>query len=172
MPCDNLKRGSPLVFSRLILYGPSLQNPAPDGHMCLIHPTRGECKIFRSAIDSPRLSLQKRGICTWGHGLFNADLPFLRSLNPSQIYRKVTSQIPPSALDRVQNYRAREFIRVCLSPDPDERPSAMDLLNHAFLKDKNEEEVRITLDATPSAVEVEFLPFGLCGVSSRLTARI
>lgn len=59
----------------------------------------------------------------------------------SQIYRKVTSQILPSALDRVQNTRAREFIRVCLSPDPDERPSAMDLQNHPFLKDKNEDEV-------------------------------
>lgn len=59
-----------------------------------------------------------------------------------QIYRKVTSQILPSALDRVQNVRARDFIRCCLSPDPDERPSAMDLLNLPFLKDKNEDEVR------------------------------
>lgn len=59
-----------------------------------------------------------------------------------KIYRKVTSQILPSALDRVQNIRAREFIRVCLSPDPDDRPSAMDLLNLPFLRDKNEEEVR------------------------------
>lgn len=56
----------------------------------------------------------------------------------------MTSQILPSALDRVQNIRAREFIRGCLSPDPDERPSAMDLLNLPFLKDKNEEEVRDT----------------------------
>lgn len=60
-----------------------------------------------------------------------------------QIYRKVTSQIPPSALDRVQNVRAREFIRGCLSPDQHQRPSAMDLLNLPFLKDKNEEEVHI-----------------------------
>lgn len=59
-----------------------------------------------------------------------------------QIYRKVTSQILPAALDRVQNVRAREFIRACLSPDPDERPSAADLLNFGFLKDKNDEEVR------------------------------
>lgn len=53
----------------------------------------------------------------------------------------MTSQIPPYALERVQNVRAREFIRVCLSPDPDERPTAMELLDHPFLKDKNEEEV-------------------------------
>lgn len=59
-----------------------------------------------------------------------------------QIYRKVTSQILPSALDRVQNVRARDFIRGCLAPDPDDRPSAMDLLNLPFLKDKNEDEVR------------------------------
>lgn len=60
-----------------------------------------------------------------------------------QIYRKVTSQILPSALDRVQNVRARDFIRGCLAPDPDDRPSAMDLLNLPFLKDKNEDEVRM-----------------------------
>ena len=68
-------------------------------------------------------------------------LGVLLSLCPAQIYRKVTSEILPSALDRVQNVRAREFIRGCLSPDPDERPSAMDLLDLPFLKDKNEEEV-------------------------------
>ena len=63
------------------------------------------------------------------------------SLPLSKIYRKVTSRVPPSALDRVQNVRAREFIRVCLSPDPDKRPSAMELLDQPFLKDKNEDEV-------------------------------
>ncbi|CAM9923284.1 unnamed protein product, partial [Hapterophycus canaliculatus] len=68
--------------------------------------------------------------------------PYSECINAAQIYRKVTSQILPSALDLVENVRAREFIRCCLSPDPDERPSAMDLLNLPFLKDKNEEEVR------------------------------
>ena len=71
--------------------------------------------------------------------IFTAPSPFRRV----QIYRKVTSQILPSALDRVQNVRARDFIRGCLAPDPDDRPSAMDLLNLPFLKDKNEDEVRM-----------------------------
>ncbi len=67
--------------------------------------------------------------------------PHVFLLTLFQIYRKVTSQILPSALDRVKNVRARDFIRCCLSPDPDKRPSAMGLLNLPFLKDKNEEEV-------------------------------
>eukprot|EP00752_Nemacystus_decipiens_P009890 g8823.t1 len=66
--------------------------------------------------------------------------PYSECVNAAQIYRKVTSQILPSALDRVQNVRARDFIRGCLAPDPDDRPSAMDLLNLPFLKDKNEDE--------------------------------
>lgn len=78
-----------------------------------------------------------------------------------QIYRKVTSQILPSALDRVQNVRARDFIRGCLAPDPDDRPSAMDLLNLPFLKDKNEDEVLYALDTGRCAYCYPFAKFQL-----------
>lgn len=79
--------------------------------------------------------------------------PYSECVNAAQIYRKVTSQIPPSALDRVQNVRAREFIRVCLSPDPDQRPSAMELLDFPFLKDKNEEEDNTLVILDPLVVD-------------------
>jgi serine/threonine protein kinase len=57
-----------------------------------------------------------------------------------QIYKRVTSAVLPSVLERVHSRQAVEFIRMCLDFDPDKRPSAADLLVHPFLAIQNEEE--------------------------------
>ena len=40
--------------------------------------------------------------------------------------------IPPAGLARVQNGELRDFITLCIQFDPSARPSALQLLKHAF----------------------------------------
>lgn len=46
----------------------------------------------------------------------------------------MTNHIPPESLATVDLDSARAFIELCLEPEPTERPSARELLEHKFLK--------------------------------------
>lgn len=46
----------------------------------------------------------------------------------------MTNHVPPESLATVDLATARAFIELCLEPEPAERPSARELLEHKFLK--------------------------------------
>lgn len=50
------------------------------------------------------------------------------------IYQNVTNHVPPESLATVDLATARAFIELCLEPEPAERPSARELLEHKFLR--------------------------------------
>ena len=51
----------------------------------------------------------------------------------AQIYRKVTQRSKPASLEKIVDEQTREFIDLCLEHDYQKRPSATELLNHAYL---------------------------------------
>ena len=63
-------------------------------------------------------------------------VPYHECSNPAQIYKKVSSGIPPASLRRVKSENARNFILLCLGigKDASLRPSATELLSNHFLE--------------------------------------
>lgn len=65
--------------------------------------------------------------------------PYSECNNAAQIYKRVVARVLPSVLDRIQPRQAADIIRLCLQFDPNERPTAEQLLAHPFLSEKSEE---------------------------------
>ncbi|RKP11154.1 kinase-like domain-containing protein, partial [Thamnocephalis sphaerospora] len=61
------------------------------------------------------------------------DYPYSECTNQAQIYKKVTNGIKPLALDKIEQGPLRELIEACLRFNPEERPTAAELLHHPFL---------------------------------------
>ncbi|RKP15391.1 kinase-like domain-containing protein, partial [Piptocephalis cylindrospora] len=53
--------------------------------------------------------------------------PYAECANQAQIYRKVTTQIKPEALESVHDPIVKDLINRCLASNPEERPSAQEL---------------------------------------------
>lgn len=70
--------------------------------------------------------------------IFTKEVPYLECSNPAQIYKKVTNQVEPQSLARVESQQARDFILHCIDTDPSKRPSALELKEHEFLKSNSE----------------------------------
>lgn len=66
--------------------------------------------------------------------ILTKEVPYSECTNPAQIYKKVTSGIPPASLKRLLSENAKDFILLCLKRE--NRPSASELLSHPFLRDK------------------------------------
>jgi hypothetical protein len=63
------------------------------------------------------------------------EYPYKECTNQAQIYKKVSSGIKPQALSKVEDDASRAFIELCLTYNPDNRPTAIELLRHPFLCD-------------------------------------
>ncbi|KAI9342458.1 kinase-like domain-containing protein, partial [Zopfochytrium polystomum] len=61
------------------------------------------------------------------------EYPYSECTNQAQIYKRVTSQVKPLAIQKVQDRETREFIELCTRFNPAERPSARELLQSSFL---------------------------------------
>ncbi|CAM9473322.1 unnamed protein product, partial [Laminaria digitata] len=138
LKCDNIFINGAAGDIRIGDLGLSTSNTRSEKTMSVLGTPEFMAPELYEEFYTEKVDIYAFGMCMLE--MVTKERPYSECVNAAQIYRKVTSQILPSALDRVQNVRAREFIRGCLSPDPDERPSATDLLDLPFLKDKNEEE--------------------------------
>jgi serine/threonine protein kinase len=67
--------------------------------------------------------------------IITKEYPYAECSNQAQIYKKVSSGIKPLALSRVIDEASRAFVELCLNFDPENRPSALELLSHPFLSD-------------------------------------
>jgi len=66
--------------------------------------------------------------------LATMEYPYAECKNAAQIYRKVTTGVLPSGLDKVENQELRQFIELCISHDPELRPESRMLLKHPFFE--------------------------------------
>ncbi|KAG2495564.1 hypothetical protein HYH03_006164 [Edaphochlamys debaryana] len=66
--------------------------------------------------------------------LATMDYPYSECKNAAQIYKKVTQGIPPACLERIASAEMREFIQLCIQPDPHQRPEGRQLLKHPFFE--------------------------------------
>lgn len=64
--------------------------------------------------------------------LATMEYPYSECKNAAQIYKKVTQGVLPEGLEKVKNEELREFIRLCIGHDPNQRPEARQLLKHVF----------------------------------------
>ncbi|CBJ26117.1 conserved unknown protein [Ectocarpus siliculosus] len=151
LKCDNIFINGAAGDIRIGDLGLSTSNTRSEKTMSVLGTPEFMAPELYEEFYTEKVDIYAFGMCMLE--MVTKERPYSECVNAAQIYRKVTSQILPSALDRVQNIRAREFIRVCLSPDPDDRPSAMDLLNLPFLRDKNEEEDNTLVMLEPLAAE-------------------
>ncbi|KAJ1619097.1 kinase-like domain-containing protein, partial [Pavlovales sp. CCMP2436] len=64
------------------------------------------------------------------------EYPYAECRNAAQIFKKVTQGIRPSALERIVDQETRDFINLCVEPEPADRKEASELLQHPFLTGK------------------------------------
>ncbi|GAX78792.1 hypothetical protein CEUSTIGMA_g6229.t1 [Chlamydomonas eustigma] len=77
-----------------------------------------------------KVDVYSYGLCVLE--LATLEYPYSECKNAAQIYKKVTSGVPPQALAKVDCEEMRNFISTCICPDPDQRPEARQLLKHTF----------------------------------------
>jgi len=65
------------------------------------------------------------------------EYPYSECENAAQIFRKVTQGLLPAALKKILHPELLEFLNLCLRPDINERPSAIELRQHYFLSEES-----------------------------------
>ena len=60
--------------------------------------------------------------------------PYSECESVGELYKLVTSHVPPQGLACIENENARRFVELCISPNPADRPTAEELSQHPFLK--------------------------------------
>ncbi|XP_076095741.1 uncharacterized protein LOC143066794 isoform X4 [Mytilus galloprovincialis] len=66
-----------------------------------------------------------------------SEYPYKECHNAAQIYRRVTTGVPPDALEKVDSPYIKDIIQSCIRSRKEERYSAKDLLQHDFFLDDN-----------------------------------
>ena len=66
--------------------------------------------------------------------MITKEIPYLECISFAQIYRKVHSGILPQGINRIKNAKVKEIILKCINKNPQERPTAEELLLYTFLK--------------------------------------
>ncbi|XP_053212676.1 serine/threonine-protein kinase WNK3-like [Panonychus citri] len=63
------------------------------------------------------------------------EYPYSECSGPAQIYKKVTSGVPPASFDKVENQEIRDIIGMCIRLDKMERPTVKELLQMDFFQE-------------------------------------
>ncbi|CAC5409771.1 WNK [Mytilus coruscus] len=66
-----------------------------------------------------------------------SEYPYKECHNAAQIYRRVTTGVPPDALEKVDSPYIKDIIESCIRSRKEERYSVKDLLQHDFFLDDN-----------------------------------
>ncbi|GIL44960.1 hypothetical protein Vafri_2397 [Volvox africanus] len=98
-------------------------------------------EVYDESYDE-RCDIYSFGMCLLE--LATLEYPYAECHSVPQIFKKVTLGVPPASLVRVTP-DLREFISLCIAHNPDDRPSARELLKHPYL-----EAVRLTASDSAS----------------------
>ncbi|XP_015795029.1 serine/threonine-protein kinase WNK3 [Tetranychus urticae] len=90
------------------------------------------------------------------------EYPYSECSGPAQIYKKVTSGVPPASFDKVENQEIRDIIGMCIRLDKTERPTVKELLQMDFFQENtgfkvefvNEEE---NINSTSNKIEFRLI---------------
>lgn len=63
------------------------------------------------------------------------EYPYSECSSPAQIFRKVSSGIPPNALSKVETLEVKQIIEMCIKVKKSERPTVKALLQHDFFQE-------------------------------------
>ena len=72
--------------------------------------------------------------------MVSRQFPYSECQTAGQIYKKVVCGEKPRVLKRIADRQLRSIVEDCLRLNPDERPTADELLNHPFLVDNQDDE--------------------------------
>merc|ERR1712226_1044559 len=64
----------------------------------------------------------------------SGEYPYMECQNPAQIYRRVTTGVPPESLSRVVSPLVRDLITGCTKKDKCERLTVKELLESEFFR--------------------------------------
>lgn len=67
--------------------------------------------------------------------LVSMQFPYMECQNRAQIFRHVSMGIHPASLAKIEDTECREFIELCINHFHERRPSARELVKHAFFDD-------------------------------------
>lgn len=93
------------------------------------------------------LSVRDHSICEWlilillpctGMCMLEmatGEYPYSECSGPAQIYKKVSSGVPPLSLSKVEQPEVRQIIDMCIRVAKEERPTVKDLLAHDFFQE-------------------------------------
>ena len=96
-------------------------------------------ELYESNPYNDKIDMYAFGMCMLE--MCTLEPPYNECTSIPQIYRKVTSGILPESLDRVKDENMRQMISKLLSSDPNNRPSAAQLLSSNFFKKIDERKI-------------------------------
>ena len=63
------------------------------------------------------------------------EYPYSECSSAAQIYRKVSSGVPPNSLAKVEQSEVKQIIEMCIKLKKEERPTVKELLQHDFFQE-------------------------------------
>lgn len=63
------------------------------------------------------------------------EYPYSECTSPAQIYKKVSTGVPPNSLSKVETSEVKQIIEMCIKVKREERPTVKELLQHDFFQE-------------------------------------
>jgi len=91
--------------------------------------------------------------------MITKEVPYSECVTFGQIFRKVQDGVLPKNIDKINKIKAKNIILSCISRDPNDRPSAEDLLNDPFFRtvEKEDHDENLTINDSSKVVEEQKL---------------
>jgi len=144
LKCDNIFLNGNNNEIRIGDFGLSCRQPEGDKIMSVLGtPEFMAPELYDETYDE-KVDIYAFGMCCLE--MITKDRPYNECSNPAQIYKKVTQAILPKVLKQIANKQAVEFIELCLQSNSKDRPTAAELLQHAFLNSHDDDDVEIKIN--------------------------
>jgi serine/threonine protein kinase len=93
-------------------------------------------ELYKNISHNNKIDMYAFGMCMLE--MITVEPPYMECTNIPQIYKKVINGILPESVEKIKDSNARQIITLLLSFDPNNRPSARELLSNNFFKKLDE----------------------------------